>query len=85
MRISYNPLWKMLIDKGMNKKDLREKSGISTASIASLAKEKTSRQMYYFASAKHLTAVLMISWRHCRTIQKIQRAFEVHIMRQAIV
>lgn len=36
MRISYNPLWKMLIDKGMNKKDLREKSGISTASIAKL-------------------------------------------------
>ena len=24
MRISYNPLWKMLIDKGMNKKELRE-------------------------------------------------------------
>jgi putative transcriptional regulator len=38
MRISYNPLWKMLIDKGMNKKDLREKSGISTASIAKLGK-----------------------------------------------
>ena len=28
----------MLIDKGMNKKDLREKSGISTASIAKLGK-----------------------------------------------
>lgn len=38
MRISYNPLWKMLIDKGMNKKDLRAKSGISTASIAKLGK-----------------------------------------------
>ena len=38
MRISYNPLWKMVIDKGMNKKDLREKSGISTASIAKLGK-----------------------------------------------
>lgn len=24
MRISYNPLWKMLIDRGMNKKELRE-------------------------------------------------------------
>lgn len=38
MRISYNPLWKILIDKGMNKKDLRKKSGISTASIAKLGK-----------------------------------------------
>lgn len=38
MRISYNPLWKLLIDKGMNKKELRELSGISTASIAKLGK-----------------------------------------------
>lgn len=38
MRISYNPLWKMLIDKGMNKKELRELSGISTASMAKLSK-----------------------------------------------
>lgn len=33
MRISYNPLWKMLIDKGMNKKELRELSGISTQTL----------------------------------------------------
>ena len=38
MRISYNPLWKLLIDRGMNKKDLRELSGISTSSIAKLGK-----------------------------------------------
>lgn len=38
MRISYNPLWKILIDKGMNKRQLREKSGISTASMAKLGK-----------------------------------------------
>jgi len=38
MRISYNPLWKLLIDKGMNKKELRKLSGISTASIAKLGK-----------------------------------------------
>jgi DNA-binding Xre family transcriptional regulator len=38
MRISYNPLWKLLIDKGMNRKELRELSGISTASIAKLGK-----------------------------------------------
>ncbi len=33
MRISYNKLWKMLIDKEMKKSDLREKAGISSASI----------------------------------------------------
>ena len=38
MRISYNPLWKMLIDRNMNKKELRELSGISTASMAKLGK-----------------------------------------------
>lgn len=33
MRISYNKLWKMLIDKDMNKHDLAKKSGVSSASI----------------------------------------------------
>ena len=34
MRISYNKLWKMLIDKNMKKSDLKEKAGISYASLA---------------------------------------------------
>ena len=38
MHISYNKLWKMLIDKGMNKHDLKELSGVSSASIAKLGK-----------------------------------------------
>ena len=38
MRISYNKLWKMLIDKNMKKIDLKEKAGISSASIAKLGK-----------------------------------------------
>ncbi|MCC8014033.1 MAG: helix-turn-helix transcriptional regulator [Eubacterium sp.] len=38
MRISYNKLWKMLIDKEMQKRDLQEKAGISSASIAKLGK-----------------------------------------------
>ena len=38
MRISYNKLWKMLIDKEMKKSDLQEKAGISSASIAKLGK-----------------------------------------------
>lgn len=38
MHISYNKLWKMLIDKGMNKRDLKELSGVSSASIAKLSK-----------------------------------------------
>ncbi len=38
MRISYNKLWKILIDKEMQKKDLQELAGISSASIAKLGK-----------------------------------------------
>lgn len=38
MKISYNKLWKILIDKGMNKNDLKNESGISSASIAKLGK-----------------------------------------------
>ena len=36
---SYNKLWKLLIDRGWKKKDLREKSGINSASIAKLGKD----------------------------------------------
>lgn len=36
--LSYKKLWKLLIDKGMNKQDLKKVSGISTASIAKLGK-----------------------------------------------
>lgn len=38
MRISYRPLWVMLAQKEITKKELREKSGISTASLAKLGK-----------------------------------------------
>ena len=38
MRISYRPLWVMLAQREMSKKQLRELSGISTASLAKLGK-----------------------------------------------
>jgi DNA-binding Xre family transcriptional regulator len=36
--ISFNKLWKILIDKKMNKRDLKRISGVSTTSIAKLSK-----------------------------------------------
>lgn len=36
--ISYNRLWKLLIDKNMNRQALKEISGISTTSIAKLGR-----------------------------------------------
>lgn len=41
MAISYNGLWKLLIDKEMYKKDLREKLGISSATLAKMGKGET--------------------------------------------
>ena len=38
MRISYNRLWKLLIDKKMNKSDLKAIAGISSTSVAKLGK-----------------------------------------------
>ena len=38
MAINYRRLWKLLIDKNMKKSDLKEKAGISSASIAKLGK-----------------------------------------------
>ena len=40
MRISYNKLWKLLIDKGMKKKDLTSAASLSTVSIAKLGKNE---------------------------------------------
>ena len=38
MRFSYNKLWKLLIDKSMNKQELKKISGVSSASMAKLGK-----------------------------------------------
>ena len=36
--VSYNKLWKLLIDKGLNKKELITLSGVSSSSIAKMTK-----------------------------------------------
>lgn len=38
MRISYNTLWKMLIDKNMNKTGLKDAAKISASSVAKLGR-----------------------------------------------
>ena len=34
MKINYNGLWKILIDKNMNKKDLTERVGLAPATVS---------------------------------------------------
>lgn len=38
MKMSYNRLWKLLIDKNMKKSDLRKVAGVSSSSLAKLGK-----------------------------------------------
>ena len=40
MKMSYKKLWKLLIDKDMNKTDLRKAAGISSSSLAKLGKDE---------------------------------------------
>jgi DNA-binding Xre family transcriptional regulator len=40
MAVSYKKLWKLLIDKDMKKKDLRQATGMSTTSLAKLSKNE---------------------------------------------
>lgn len=40
MSVSYNKLWKLLIDNNMNKSELREKAHLSSGTIAKLGKNE---------------------------------------------
>ncbi len=40
MSISYNKLWKLLIDKGMKKKDLMNLAELSTSTLAKMGKNQ---------------------------------------------
>ena len=39
MRITFKPLWKLLIDRDMTREDLRRAAGLSPATIAKLGKD----------------------------------------------
>ena len=41
MAVSYNKLWKMLIDKKMSKSELRRAAGISTNALAKMGKDES--------------------------------------------
>lgn len=41
MEVSYNKLWKLMIDRDMNKSELRELTGIGTNTLAKLSKNRS--------------------------------------------
>jgi putative transcriptional regulator len=50
MRIQYNKLWKLLIDKNMKKVDLKNAAKISSNSIAKLSKNEPVRMYVWMFS-----------------------------------
>lgn len=40
MPVSYNKLWKILIDKRMNRTDLKDAAGIGTTTLSKLGKDQ---------------------------------------------
>lgn len=41
MAVNYNRLWKLLIDKGITKTEMRKREGISTTVLAKMGKNET--------------------------------------------
>ena len=41
MAVSYKKLWKLLIDKGITKTEMRKQAGISTTVLAKMGKNET--------------------------------------------
>lgn len=40
LEISYNKLWKLLIDKGMNKTQLKDFAGLSSSTVSKMGKNE---------------------------------------------
>ena len=48
MAVNYNKLWKLLIDKGMTKTQMRLQADISTTTLAKLGKNETVSMVVHF-------------------------------------
>ena len=65
MSISYNKLWKLLIDKNMTKTDLRLKADIATSTLAKLSKnEQVSMDVLVKICKKVMNYVIMKTMRY---------------------
>ena len=63
MNVSYKKLWKLLIDKDMKKKDLREAAAISTSSMAKLGKNENVTTDVLVKICKALKWIFPILWK----------------------
>lgn len=62
MKMSYNKLWKLLIDKQMKKSDLRKKAGISSSSLTKFTKDENVTTEVFSKICQELNVILLTSW-----------------------
>ena len=63
MRVSYNKLWKLLIDKNMKKGELREAIGASKSTFAKLGKNQNVTLPVLLSICEYLNVILEILWK----------------------
>lgn len=74
MYVTYNNLFKLLIDKGLNKTEFAREVGISSNTLAKLSKMSSSRLRCSCASAVSSTALLATSYRSRRAKRRSKTA-----------
>ena len=62
MAVSYNRLWKLLIDRKMSKADLRKASGVAPNTMTNSAEMKKSRLQSLGKYAAHLMSITVTLW-----------------------
>ena len=65
-QFSYNPLWKMLIDRGLKKRELQEMSEVSATSIAKLGRNENVTTEVLLEFVNPLIAIYRILWSEFR-------------------
>lgn len=74
MIISYNKLWKLLVDRKMSKADLRKAAGIAPNMMTRLRRdEEVILTVLYKKYVWPLKWILEISWNSCPTIRRAKK------------
>lgn len=72
MEISYNKLWKLLIDRGMNKTDLKNATGISSSTISKMGKNESVSMDSMLKVCKALNCDIgdIVEFKNCETLEQ---------------
>lgn len=75
MAVSYKKLWKLLIDKDMKKKDLREAANLSPSLVAKMGRNENVTFKCCQGFVQHLNVTSVILWKWCQRKNKSQTTY----------